>query len=255
MANEQQRTACLILIGNELLSGRTQDLNLAYIGKGLNRHGIRLVEARVIPDVKETIMETINHCRTQYDFVFTTGGIGPTHDDITAESVAAAFGVPFEPHAEAVASLKNHYKAQDLNPSRLKMAEMPQGARLIENPTSGAPGFAMDNVYVMAGVPRIMQAMFDSLYNELGDGPETYSETLSCFLTEGSLAAQLRRIQDSHSEVEIGSYPFYQGGNFGTSLVVRGLDHGAVKAACHDITRMISELGGELLDRDALSSK
>lgn len=250
MANPTQRTACLILIGNELLSGRTQDLNLAYVGKGLNRHGIRLAEARVIPDIQEAIVRAVNECRKIYDFVFTTGGIGPTHDDITAESIAHAFGVPYEPHPEAVASLRNHYTSEDLNESRLRMANMPRGARLIYNPSSGAPGFAMENVYVMAGVPRIMQAMFDSLYNELGEGPETYSETLSCFLTEGNLATRLRKIQGTHLHVEIGSYPFYQGGSFGTSLVVRGLDHDAVKATCHDIAEMIGDLGGEVLDRN-----
>jgi molybdenum cofactor synthesis domain-containing protein len=247
MANEQ-RTACLILIGNELLSGRTQDKNLAYVGEGLNRHGVRLIEARVILDVKETIADTINECRQKYDFVFTTGGIGPTHDDITAESVAHAFGVPYEAHPEAMASLETHYKPEDLNDSRRKMAFMPKGARLVENPSSGAPGFAIENVYVMAGVPRIMQAMFDSLYNELGEGPETFSETLSCLLKEGTLASRLEEIQNTHQEVEIGSYPFYQGGHFGTSLVVRSVDHDAVKKAGHDISQMINALGGELID-------
>lgn len=238
----KQKTACLILIGDEILSGRTHDLNLPYVAAGLNNHGIRLMEARVVPDLQDKIADTINAVRPLYDFVFTTGGIGPTHDDITAESVAYAFGVPYEEHTDARRALEEHYEKDKLNESRLKMAKMPRGARLIGNHSSGAPGFAIENVYVMAGVPRIMQAMFDSLSNELGDGPIMHSEIVQCFVTEGNLAKQLTEIQARNRQVEIGSYPFYQGGKFGTSLVVRSLDLNEAKRVAGEIDAMVRPL-------------
>ena len=240
-------TACLIIIGNEILSGRTQDANLAYLGAGLNDVGVRLMEVRVIPDVKPVIVDTINTVRKQFDYVFTTGGIGPTHDDITADAVAAAFGVPVERNPEAMARLVAYYATTtiELNEARMKMAEVPAGAALIENPVSGAPGFRMENVFVMAGVPRIMQAMFDGFKHELRGGLPMRSRTVVAPIGEGTLAAGLAAIQDAHPAVEIGSYPFFGGGRFGTSLVSRGRDAAELDLVADKIRALVRSHGAE----------
>src|SRR5260221_202527 len=190
MTPEKIVTACLIIIGNEILSGRTQDANLAFIAKGLNEVGIRLREVRVIPDIAETIIETVNEMRATFDYVFTTGGIGPTHDDITSECVARAFGVPWVLDEEARRRLAAGYaNPADLNEARLRMAHVPEGAVLIDNPVSRAPGFQIGNVFVMAGVPRIMQAMFDGIKRRLIGGAPVLSRTVTSGLPEGVLAA------------------------------------------------------------------
>ena len=170
MTEDRIYTACLIVIGNEVLSGRTRDANLQYLGRELNAIGVRLAEARVIPDDTAVIVTTVNDARARFDYVFTTGGIGPTHDDITSAAVAAAFGVPLERNPEAEARLRRHYEDKDLNAARLTMADIPRGADLIDNPVSQAPGFRLENVYVMAGVPRIAQAMFDGIRHTLKGG-------------------------------------------------------------------------------------
>ena len=172
-------TACLLIIGNEILSGRTKDANLAFLGENLNEIGVRLMEARVVPDIEAVIVETLNEVRGKFDYVFTTGGIGPTHDDITSSCVAKAFGVPWSLHPEAHALLKAHYAEGELNEARLRMAHTPEGASLIENPISKAPGFQMGNVFVMAGIPRVMQAMFESLKSRLTGGAPVRSVTLA----------------------------------------------------------------------------
>jgi molybdenum cofactor synthesis domain-containing protein len=240
-------TACLVIIGNEILSGRTQDANLAYLAAGLNDVGVRLLEVRVIPDIRQTIIDTVNAVRRQFDYVFTTGGIGPTHDDITAEAIAGAFGVAIERNLEAMARLVAYYATTtiELNEARMKMAEIPAGAALIENPVSGAPGFRIENVYVMAGVPRIMQAMFDGFKHELKGGRPMLSRTVVAPIGEGTLAAGLEAIQNAHPAVEIGSYPFYGGGRFGTSLVSRGREAAELDQVADEIRALVRSHGAE----------
>jgi len=233
-------TAAVLLIGNEILSGRTHDKNLPYIAEKLNAHGVRLREARVIPDQRDVIVATVNACRATYDYVLTTGGIGPTHDDITAGCIAEAFGCRLVRHPEAVARLERHYLPGDLNAARLKMAEVPEGATLIDNPVSAAPGFRIENVFVMAGVPRIMQAMLDFVLPQLAGGAPVLSRTVSCLLREGEIAAALTALQQQFSDIEIGSYPYFRDGAFGVSLVARSIDAARVDSAAAAIERMIA---------------
>ncbi len=245
MSADHQVSACIIIIGNELLSGRTQDVNLKYIGEALGGIGVRLAEARVIPDDEETIISTVNACRAAFDYVFTTGGIGPTHDDITSKAIARAFGLGLEQNAEALSRLRKHYNGKDLNEARLKMSRVPAGASLIDNPVSRAPGFCLENVFVLAGVPRIMQAMFDGIKGQLEGGAPVKSLTLSAHIKEGDIAAGLSDIQDSHGNVEIGSYPFFLDGRLGASMVVRGRDPVAIEAAAAAIRVLIQNHGEE----------
>lgn len=233
-------TACLLIIGNEVLSGRTQDANLKYLAARLGELGIPLREARVVPDIRETIVATLNEVRAKFDHVFTTGGIGPTHDDITSECVAEAFGVPWEPHPEAWRRLESHYARQtppgDFNAARQRMATMPRGAALIDNIVSIAPGFTMGNVHVLAGVPRIMQAMFEALAPTLQGGVPVVSATVHANgLMEGRIAEGLAAIQARYPEVEIGSYPYYRPGGGGVAVVAKATDADAVKQAAHDV--------------------
>src|SRR3954452_16838605 len=196
MNSEKIVTACLLIIGNEILSGRTQDANLAYIAKGLNEVGVRLREVRVIPDIAETIIATVNEARAKFDYVFTTGGIGPTHDDITSECIAAAFGVPWEPQPEAWARMERSYRPGEFNPARQRMATMPRGATLIDNAMSVALGFQIGNVYVMAGVPRVMQSMWEWLAPRLQGGAPIVSRAVHVHgLAEGIIAAPLGEVQ------------------------------------------------------------
>lgn len=229
----QTPNPCLIVIGNEILSGRTQDENIRFIAAGLVEIGLALAEVRVIPDVTQTIVNTVNHCRRAFTYVFTTGGIGPTHDDITSAAVAQAFNVPIIRNQEAKAILEKHYGRENLNAARLKMAEIPEGARLIYNPVSAAPGFILENVYVMAGVPSIMQAMFDSIKGELKGGAKIISRTITIYTTEGNIAEGLTQIQSRFPEVEIGSYPFVKNQRLGTSLVCRSSDKERLDS-CYD---------------------
>jgi molybdopterin-biosynthesis enzyme MoeA-like protein len=247
-------TACLLIIGNEVLSGRTQDANLAYLAKALGAAGIALREARVIPDVRATIVATLNEVRPRFTHVFTTGGIGPTHDDITSECVAEAFGVPWEPHPEAWARLRDHYIARDgnqdaFNQARQRMATMPRGATLIDNAVSIAPGFSIGNVHVLAGVPRIMQAMLATLIPRLGGGPPILSRTLTGHgLMEGAIAAGLADVQMRHPELDLGSYPFYRPGGGGVAIVAKGTDRGAIDAAIEQVRVLMESLGVEPVD-------
>jgi len=231
-------SACLIVIGNEILSGRTQDKNIAWLARELNEIGVRLMEVRVIPDVTQTIVDTVNEVRAKFTYVFTTGGIGPTHDDITTNAIAKAFGVKLVRNQEAEAILQRHYGGKTLNAPRLKMAEIPADASLILNPVSAAPGFCMENVYVMAGVPSIMQAMFASIKHTLKGGAKMLSRTISAYVTEGNIAEELTAIQNRNPDVEIGSYPFFQE-RLGTSLVVRATDAAKLDAAYHQLKTML----------------
>ncbi|MEQ8654370.1 MAG: molybdopterin-binding protein [Kiloniellales bacterium] len=243
-----ETTAGLILIGNELLSGRTKDANMAFLGERLAEIGIPLVEARVIPDVRDTIAETVNALRSRVTYLFTTGGIGPTHDDITAESIALAFGVKHCLDERAVAILREHYPPGELNAARLRMATLPEGSSLIENPVSKAPGFRIGNVFVMAGVPKIMQAMFEGIRPTLTGGPPILSETVTVLLPESKVAAGLADIQARHPSLDLGSYPFQLQERFGTRLVARGTDVAALSRARNAILTLVEALGGEVIE-------
>ena len=237
--------ACLIIIGNEVLSGRTQDANLSFLGARLNEIGVRLTEARVIADDTDVIVDTVNDCRARYDYVFTTGGIGPTHDDITTAAIARAFGVEIYRDQKIVDLFLTHYTPKELNEERLKMCDFPVGASLIENPISKAPGFQIENVFVLAGVPMIMQAMYEALKDRLDGGKPMQSRAVVAYTGEGVLAKGLGTVQDAHPGVEIGSYPFLRKGLLGSALVVRGSDEDALEAATQAVRDLIDGLGVE----------
>tara|TARA_B100001027_G_scaffold104394_1_gene71859 strand:- start:69 stop:791 length:723 start_codon:yes stop_codon:yes gene_type:complete len=213
--------ASLIIIGNEILSGRTQDKNLSYLANWLNEIGIQLSEVRVIRDEEEIIVETVNHLRSVYDYVFTTGGIGPTHDDITSLCIAKAFSVELEVNSGALSILKEYYKDGELTDARMKMTMMPKGSELIENPISRAPGFKMENVFILAGIPSIMQGMLEGARKYLKGGDIVKSKSIDVFTPESTVADVLTNLQKKYSDVEIGSYPFSRDNRFGTSLVMR----------------------------------
>ncbi len=237
-------TACLIIIGNEILSGRTQDKNLNFLAKALNDIGIRMMECRVIPDIADTIADTVNELRRRHDYVFTTGGIGPTHDDITAESVAQAFGLALTRHKEAEARLLKYYPPEKINAARMRMADTPEGARLIDNPISVAPGFIVENVYVMAGIPAVMQAMFEGIRGELKGGAPALSRSLTVMIPEGTIAAGLGDIQARYPHIDIGSYPFSNdSGGYGTSIVLRGTEKEALALAAAEVRELLTKAG------------
>ena len=242
-------TACLIIIGNEILSGRTKDKNLPWLAEQLNMIGVTLAHARVIRDEVAEIVDTVNTCRATYDYVFTTGGIGPTHDDITTECVAKAFGVPVIRSEEAETRLRKHYDPKDINEARLKMANTPEGAALIDNPVSSAPGYRMENVYVFAGVPAIMQAMFDSMKHELKGGAPTLSRALNVLMAEGDLAMGVDDIQAQFPEVEVGSYPMIHAGKLATSLVMRSQNEAMLDSAFSTCQEFVASMGGEEVEK------
>ncbi len=221
-------TACVLVIGNEILSGRTQDINLNHIALTLGSWGIQVREARVIPDLPEVIIEAINTSRAAYDYVFTTGGIGPTHDDITADCVAQAFNVPLIINEEIAALIRQRPAPADIMEARMRMARIPEGGGLVENLTGGPPGFYIENVYVMAGIPRVMQAMLATLEDKLRHGPVVRSRSVTAFLGESQIARALGMIQTRFPGVDLGSYPFFKNERYGTSLVMRGTDEAAL---------------------------
>lgn len=245
MAEKQRFKAALIIIGNEILSGRTADKNINWIAQKLTAHGVKLHEVRVIPDVEARIVEAVQALRSQVDYIFTTGGIGPTHDDITSECIAKACGVALEQNGDAYEILEGHYGPQHLTPARLKMAMIPVGAELIPNPVSSAPGFVIDNIFVMAGVPQIMQAMLDHVLVTLKGGHVVLSRTLTCALPESVLAEELTAIQQQWRDVEIGSYPSFSRNDFGVSIVLRSEDEGILDRAAKDVEELIVEKGGK----------
>jgi len=238
-------TACVLIIGNEILSGRTPDANLAFLARGLTEIGIRLREARVLPDDIGAIISTVNEVRPAFDYVFTTGGIGPTHDDITAQSVAEAFGVALIVHPEAKRLLETHYPPGHLNEARLRMAMVPEGAVLLPNPISRAPGFQIGNVFVLPGVPSIMQGIFAQLKHRLVGGTKMLSRSVSCHLAEGTLAKDLGALQVRYPDLEIGSYPYFRRGDFGVTLVLRGTEKTRLAAAVEELGALIRALGGD----------
>lgn len=243
-------TAAVLVIGNEILSGRTKDANLNYLATELTAIGVRLMEARVVPDVPEAIVKAVNELRAAYDYVFTTGGIGPTHDDITAECIARAFGVPLIKDPRAVRLLTNHYGEANLTEARLRMAHVPEGATLIDNPVSIAPGFQIGNVFVLAGVPAICRAMFDGLRGRLKTGDKVLSVTISGYIGEGVIAKGLGELQDRYRQLDVGSYPFFRQGKFGASFVLRGTDEAVLGRAADELRQLIRTLGAEPIEGD-----
>ena len=241
-------SAGVIIIGNEILSGRTQDSNLSFIGKRLESLGICLLEAQVIPDNEKTIIDTVNKYRADYDYIFTTGGIGPTHDDITALSIAKAFGVKLEQNTDAVARLKNYYEPGRMSDARLKMAQIPQGALLIDNPISGAPGFQLENVFVLAGVPIIMEAMFDGIIDRLTGGDPILTASIATNIGESMLAQGLGELQNNYPAISIGSYPYFKHGKLGVNIVMRSTDATSLKKLTEEIKAMVLQLGGGIVD-------
>ena len=226
-------TAAMLAIGDEILSGRTRDSNIHHLAQQLTAVGIDLKEVRIIGDDPDAIAASVNDLRAKYTYVFTSGGIGPTHDDITAENVAKAFGVPIDIRADARAVLSNHYPngEADLNPARLRMARVPEGATLIENPVSGAPGFTIGNVHVMAGVPKVFEAMVAGLLPKLETGLAITSASVRVERPESAVAPALGELAKEYADLSIGSYPYYGSGGYGTNLVVRGTDPARVAEA------------------------
>jgi molybdenum cofactor synthesis domain-containing protein len=237
-----QITAAVLVIGDEILSGRTRDTNAGTIAETLTSIGIELREVRFVPDETERIVAALNALRAEYTYVFTTGGIGPTHDDITADAVAAAFGVGIDHRPEAVELIRNRFPHLELNEARLRMARIPDGAELVENSISAAPGFRIGNVFVMAGVPAIMRAMLEWIVPRLETGRKLHSETVETNLSEGEVAADLREIAERHSAAKIGSYPYRNEKGAFTRIVVRAHEREELAAACADVDAMVTRL-------------
>ena len=241
--------AAILIIGNEILSGRTQDTNTSTLATWLNSIGVKVNEVRVIPDVEKTIIDTLNLLRKENNYVFTTGGIGPTHDDITAESVSKAFGIKYEIHKEAFKILEAYYKPGEFNDGRQKMVWMPENAELILNPTSGAPGFSVENVFCLPGVPSILKSMLGDLKNKIVGGEPILSHTISLRTVESEIASSLTQVQDNNKEVEIGSYPFFHAGKLGVSIVLRSEDQSKIDLCSSQIIEFIKEKKIEIVDR------
>ena len=240
-------TAGIIIIGDEILSGRTKDTNINWIATELNNIGIRLIEARIISDDSETIIETVKNFTKKFTYVFSCGGIGPTHDDITTESVAKAFDQKLVKDPEAMRRLKLHYEGTNIefNEARQKMAIIPTNSSLIDNPVSAAPGFKIENLFVFAGVPKIMQGMFNTILNDLIGGVKLKSKTVSSNIGEGLIAKDLERIEKKFKNVKIGSYPYFKPGNFRTSIVLRSESEILLNQASETVLSTIIKLGGE----------
>ena len=243
----RQWTAALVVIGDEILSGRTQDKNVAQVATWLNEQGIRLSEIRVVADDTAAIGEAVNALRTKHDYVFTTGGIGPTHDDITVDAIAAAFGVPVTVHAGARKILEDYYRDRPggLTEARLRMARAPEGAELIENRSSGAPGIRMGNVFILAGVPGIAAAMLDALTGKLEGGRPIVSVTVGARAPESDVADLLRETEEAHPGVAIGSYPFFKDGRYGSNFVIRSEDGELARATANDLAERLRGAGYE----------
>ena len=233
--------AAVIIIGNEILSGRTQDANTSTLALWLNSLGVKIQEVRVIPDIEEVIVETISKVRKKYKYVFTTGGIGPTHDDITARSVSKAFNVKYDIHPQAFEILESYYKPGEFNKGRQQMAWMPSNARLILNPTSGAPGFAIENVFCLPGVPSILKSMLGGLKNEIIGGNPILSKTINLSTVESEIAESLTKVQKNNKDVDIGSYPFFKAGRVGVSIVIRSDDQSKIDICNSQILEYVKQ--------------
>jgi molybdenum cofactor synthesis domain-containing protein len=245
MSDSRIYTAALIVIGDEILSGRTHDKNIAQIASWTQVQGIRLSEVRVVPDVKERIVEAVNALRERYDYLFTTGGIGPTHDDITVDAVAAALGVEVVVHPEARAMLEQYYAGigKGLTEARLRMARVPEGGELIPNRMSGAPGIKLGNIHLMAGVPHITAGMLDALTGTLEGGAALIDETIGCWTAESEVADILRQVEKAHAQCQIGSYPFFREGKVGANFVIRSTDKGELGSAVDTLCDALATAG------------
>ena len=245
-----QVNAAIIIIGNEILSGRTQDVNSSTIALWLNSLGVKVQEVRVIPDVEGVIVKTINVVRKKNNYVFTTGGIGPTHDDITAKSISKAFNVKYEVNKEAYKILENYYKSGQFNEGRQKMAWTPSNVKLILNPTSGAPGFIVKNVFCLPGVPSILKSMLGGLKNEISGGKPILSHTINLRTVESEIAASLATVQKNNTEVEIGSYPFFKAGKVGVSIVMRTEEQSKIDICNSQILEFINQKNIQIISEN-----
>ena len=246
----KKTNAAILIIGNEILSGRTQDTNTSTLSLWLNSIGVKVQEVRVIPDIEETIVDSVNSLRKIYDYIFTTGGIGPTHDDITAQSIAKAFNLKYEMHKEGYKILEKYYKPGEFNEGRQKMIWMPKDAKLILNPTSGAPGFNVENVFCLPGVPSILKSMLGGLKNDIIGGDPILSHTISLRTVESEIASSLSKVQDGNNEVEIGSYPFFQAGKLGVSIVIRSENQNKIDICTSQILEFVKQKKIEVVNRD-----
>ena len=249
MSKNIQVNAAIIIIGNEILSGRTQDVNSSTIALWLNSLGVKVQEVRVIPDVEGVIVKTINVVRKKNNYVFTTGGIGPTHDDITAKSISKAFNVKYEVNKEAYKILENYYKQGEFNEGRQKMAWTPSQAKLISNPTSGAPGFIIGNVYCLPGVPSILKSMLGGLNNLISGGKPIVSHTINLRTVESEISKSLTLVQDSNKDVEIGSYPFFKAGKLGVAIVIRSDDQSKINICNSQILEFVNKKNIKIINR------
>ena len=245
-ANKKVKAA-IIIIGNEILSGRTQDVNVVAISNWLNELGVRLEEVRVIPDIEDLIVETINDVRKKFNYVFTTGGIGPTHDDITSRSIAKAFNLSYGYHKEAYEILEKYYGKSEFNEGRKKMAKLPAKALLILNPTSGAPGFIVDNVYCLPGVPSILKSMLGELNDKIKGGKKILSKTMNLRTVESEIAESLEKVQNKFKDIEIGSYPFFKQGKVGVSIVIRFTEEDLISICYKDIEDFVKKKKIEII--------
>ena len=250
MTNKKEISASIIIIGNEVLSGRTKDLNTSTLATWLNSLGIGVREVRVIPDIEKIIIDTVHYLRAKYNYVFTTGGIGPTHDDITAESISKAFNIEYGFHKEAFAILEKYYEPGNFNEGRQKMAKMPISANLILNPSSGAPGFYVENVFCLPGVPSILKAMIGGLNNVLVGGNPILSKTINLNTYESEIAQSLTNVQEKNKEVEIGSYPFFRQGKLGVSIVLRSSNSKKIDDCHYQIMNFVNEKKIEIVEID-----
>ena len=249
MEKNKKVNAAILIIGNEILSGRTQDTNTSTLATWLNSIGVKVNEVRVIPDIEKIIVDTLNVLRTKNDYVFTTGGIGPTHDDITAQSVSKAFGINYEIHKEAFKILEAYYKPGEFNEGRQKMVWMPEKAELILNPTSGAPGFSVENVFCLPGVPSILKSMLGGLKNKIVGGEPILSHTINLKTVESEIANSLTEVQDQNEDVEIGSYPFFHAGKLGVSIVIRSENQSKIDVCNSQILKFVKEKNIEIVNR------
>jgi molybdenum cofactor synthesis domain-containing protein len=249
MNKNKKVNAAILIIGNEILSGRTQDTNTSTIALWLNSIGVKVNEVRVIPDIEELIIDTVNHLREVNDYVFTTGGIGPTHDDITAQSISKAFNLKYEIHKQAFKILEAYYKPGEFNEGRQKMVWMPKNAKLILNPTSGAPGFNVKNVFCLPGVPSILKSMLGGLTNSIVGGETILSKTISLRTVESEIAKSLTDVQNKNKDIEIGSYPFFQAGKLGVSIVIRSEKQSKIDRCSDQILNFVKEMKIEVVER------
>ena len=246
----KKTNAAILIIGNEILSGRTQDTNTSTLSLWLNSLGVSVDEVRVIADIEEKIVSSINLLRNLHDYVFTTGGIGPTHDDITAQSISKAFNLEYEIHKEGYKILEAYYKPGEFNEGRQKMIWMPRNAKLILNPTSGAPGFRVENVFCLPGVPSILKSMLGGLKNDIVGGKPILSLTINLRTVESEIANSLSEVQENNKDVEIGSYPFFQAGKLGVSIVVRSDDQDKINTCNSQILEFVEQKKIEVVKRD-----